>query len=65
LTFQITYAILALQARGTEGGKMKTKEQIAEDLGVDVEDLCVKCGEDEIYNSEICIGCLEGQLEQD
>ena len=48
--------------------KMKTqneKEIIAEDLGVEIEDLCVKCGEDEIYNSEICIGCLEGELEED
>ena len=41
---------------------LKEKELIAEDLGVEIEDLCVKCEEDEIYGSEICIGCLEEEL---
>ncbi len=38
---------------------------VAESIGVDVEDLCSKCGEDEIYDGVMCIGCLEGGLYED
>jgi hypothetical protein len=41
---------------------LKEKELIAEHLGVEIEDLCTNCEEDEIHDSEICIGCLEEEL---
>ena len=44
---------------------MSQKEKIAEELGVDVEDLCVKCGEDEIFGETLCVGCLEEENEDE
>lgn len=41
---------------------MPTKEKLqktAEELGLEIEDICNNCGEDEIFNEELCVTCEE------
>ena len=37
----------------------------AEAIGVDEEDICEKCNDDEKYADKLCIACLEEELEED
>ena len=42
---------------------MTKAELTAKRLGLDVEDICTKCHEDEEYDFGLCIGCVEESLE--
>jgi hypothetical protein len=37
----------------------------AESIGLEADDICIKCNDDEVYDTDLCIGCLEESLEDE
>jgi hypothetical protein len=35
------------------------RAKLAETLELEIEDICHKCGEDEIFNDSLCVACEE------
>ena len=41
------------------------RSTLAEAIGVDEEDICERCNDDEKYGETLCISCLEEELEDE